>query len=305
MRASKNTSFHFEHQAMATQFTLAIVDQDPEDAKWAALQCFKRLDELELKLSRFVPDSDISRINTLKADEQLLLDRETWEVMKLAIQVQQWTQGAFDIGVAEHMNIFRATKQGILNEFEMALALEKAQKHKLKASLYLDPSEPKFYCMKEGMQFDLGGIGKGYALDQLASVMKTQGIQNYSIGAGNSTFLSVGVDAQGNPWQHTLASETMKNTILANNFGISASGTFHQGNHIFDPRTGKNRLVSAVDRLWVAATNATLADALSTGLYLLSIPEIETLAENLDEIRWVYYSKDGKLFRTSQNSVNL
>ncbi|MEM9361367.1 MAG: FAD:protein FMN transferase [Bacteroidota bacterium] len=305
MQVSKNTLFHFEHQAMATQFTVALVGEDAQDVAWAAQQCFRRLDELELKLSRFIPDSDVSRINKLKDGEQLLIDYETWEVMKLAIAAQQWTQGAFDIGVAEHMNIFRAAKEGILNEFEMGNALIKAQESKHNASLYLDPAQPKFYCLREGMQFDLGGIGKGYALDQLALFLETQGIKDYSLGAGESTVLSVGQDSDGNPWQHTLAADSMKETIATNRLAISASGTFYQGNHIFDPRTGKNKLVSSFDRLWVACDSAALADALSTGLYLLSLAEIESLMESLDDIQWVAYSKDGKLFRTSQNNVNL
>ena len=191
---------------MATQYLLTIAGETFEYAEGAAIRCFQRLDELEMKLSRFVADSDISRMNKLKEGEQLPIETETWEVMKQAIQVQQWTGGTFDIGVAEHMNIYRATKQGILSEYEMTKALEKAQQEKLAASLYLDPDQPRFYCIKQGMQFDLGGIGKGYALDQLALVLAEMDIYNYTISAGDSTVLVKGHPVHLPFWQYPIAS---------------------------------------------------------------------------------------------------
>lgn len=296
---------NFEHQAMATRFLLTIAGEESDYAESVAQRCFQRLDELEHILSRFVSGSDISRINKLKADAQLALDYESWEVIKQAIQVQQWTEGTFDIGVAEHMNIFRAAKEGILNEFEMANALEKAQEEKLKASLYVDPEKPYFYCIQPGMLFDLGGIGKGYALDQLAVLLQEMEIENYSISAGESTLLTQGSPENTERWNHTLASTEEQKNLLLRDIAVSASGTFHQGNHIFDPRIGKNVGVSEFDRIWVACKKAAYSDAFSTGLYLHPISEIEAIVENAQEINWVAYSKEGKLFFINRNNVHL
>lgn len=296
---------NFEHQAMATRFLLTISGEEPEYAQSVAQRCFQRLDELEEILSRFVAGSDISRINKLKAGAQLALENETWDVIKQAIQVQQWTQGTFDIGVAEHMNIFRAAKEGILNEFEMTNALEKAQEEKLKASLYVDPEKPYFYCIKPGMLFDLGGIGKGYALDQLALLLQEMDIENYSISAGDSTLLTHGFPEEAEHWGHSLASSEEQKNLSLKDIAVSASGTFHQGNHIFDPRTGKNTRVSEFDRIWVACQKAAYSDAFSTGLYLHSIAEIENIVKNVPEISWVAYSMEGKLFFIDRNNVHL
>lgn len=294
----------FEHQAMATQFLVTIAGETPDYAESAAMHCFQRLDELEQKLSRFVADSDISRINKLKAGEQLILDFETWQVMKQAIQVQQWTSGTFDIGVAEHMNIFRAGKEGILNEFEIARALERAQQEKQSASLYLDPDKPNFYCIEPGMKFDLGGIGKGYALDQLALLMEEMEIANYSLNAGDSTILTRGKPENGEYWEYTIASSTEQKKLQLSNIAVSASGTYHQGHHIFDPRTGTNQSVDQYSRIWVAAESAAYSDAFSTGLFLLSSAEIEELAELLTEITWVALSTGENLDFIKRNGLN-
>ena len=294
----------FEHQAMATQYLLSIAGEDGDYAEAASIQCFQRLDELEMKLSRFVADSDINRMNKLKAGEQMVLDFETWEVVKQAIEVQQWTGGTFDIGVAEHMNIYRAAKQGILNEFEMGKALQTAQEEKLQASLYLDPEKPLFYCVQEGMKFDLGGIGKGYALEQLREMLDEMDIHNYTLSAGESTVLVSGTPVHLPFWQFPIASAQEQKKLRLNDIVVSASGTFHQGNHIFDPRTGTNSAVSDFQRIWVASPNAAYSDAFSTGLFLLSVSEIEELVETIPEITWVAYSREGKLHFVNRNAVN-
>lgn len=294
----------FEHQAMATQFLINIAHETAGYAENAALRCFQRLDELETKLSRFVADSDISRINKMTKEDQLPLETETWQVIKQAIQVQQWTGGTFDIGVAEHMDIFRATKQGILNEFEMYTALEQAQNAKLGSSIYLSPDSPVIYCIKEGMRFDLGGIGKGYALDQLALLLTELDVENYSISAGESTVMVKNKTAQQPYWEYSIAAATEQKKLQLSNTVVSASGTFHQGNHIFDPRTGENTAVSEFDRIWVASENAAFSDAFSTGLFLLSIAEIQDLVEQLAEITWVAYSQGGKLHFLNRNKLN-
>ena len=72
---------------MATQFHIEIVGEKQEDAENAAELCFRRIDELELILSRFVPDSDISRINRMESGDELMLDHETWQILKHSVEI--------------------------------------------------------------------------------------------------------------------------------------------------------------------------------------------------------------------------
>jgi len=280
---------------MATTFTLKLVGDDRDHLQWVARKCFQRLDELEKMLSRFIPDSDISRINKLKPGQQLALDYETWDILKAAIEVHQWTQGAFDIGVGEHMNIFRATKKGILNEFEMTHALRVAQQEKEQARIFVDPEKPFFYCVKDGMILDLGGIGKGFALDQLTTILAELEVENYLLSAGDSTKLAKGNPTEDSVWQETLAAASESQKITLDNYAISASGTFYQGEHIFDPRTGTHVAGTTFDRVWMATKHATQSDALSTAAFVLTLPELETLAAKDVGILWIGYSLDGKI----------
>ena len=299
-----NDSHLFEHQAMATYFKLNIYNEEAKYAKNAAQQAFALIDDLEDKLSRFRPDSDISRVNKLKKDEQLPLDFETWEVLKMAISCHIESNGAFDVGVAEHMKIFRAAKEGILNEYETFKALEKAQTSKEKASLFVDPDQPRVYCVNPGMFFDLGGIGKGYALDKIDALMKELGIETYTLSAGDSTLHIKNNPAIKPHFTYPIAAKQDRKIVELSNISVSASGTFHQGNHIFDPRTGKNDFKPEFDRVWVAAKTSSYSDAFSTACFILSLSEIEDIVQTNDQIEWVTYAIDGKLATLRKNQLS-
>jgi thiamine biosynthesis lipoprotein len=290
---------------MATQFYLEIVDLDREDAENAATLCFRKIDELELLLSRFVPDSDISRINRMESGDELMLDYETWQVLKTSVTIQQETQGAFNIGVAEYMNIFRATKQGILSSFEMTHALSTAFEEVQKSSIYLDPESPKIYCLHQGMKFDLGAIGKGFAIDQLTILLEELGVQNYAINVGNSTVLVQGKSPNQEYWGFTLSSSKEEVPLELKDVTISASGTFYQGQHIFDPRTGQNDFESLYDRVWVASKSAAISDAYSTACFLLDVESLKEIVQTHSKIDWIAISQQGKIEFIGQNHVPL
>lgn len=299
------TKYEFEHQAMATQFHIEIVGETREDAEHAAMLCFRRIDELELILSRFVPDSDISRINRMESGDELMLDHETWQVLKQSIEIQLQTQGAFNIGIAEYINIFRATKEGILSHFEMTNALKTAFGETQKASVYVDPEIPKIYCLHQGMKFDLGAIGKGFALDQLNLLLEELEIDNYAINIGNSTVLVKGRSKEEVYWGFTLSSTKEEIPLELNDVAISASGTFYQGDHIFDPRTGLNSFEKLYDRVWVASKSAASSDAYATACFLLEKPILEEIVLNNSEVAWIALSEQGKIEFIGQNHVPL
>lgn len=282
-----------EHQAMATRFTLQIKCDNEADSKAVFYEAFNLLDQLELTLSRFVADSDISRINALREGQDTYIEDDTWNILKKAIGLSNLTDGAFDIGVGEYMNIFRGGKEGILNEKEVDEALKVAHKTKANASLYVDPDQPRVYCLKEGMKLDLGAIGKGHALEKLKDFLDELKINVFTIDAGDSTVLVGDSASEDKTWPYQLTSANNTKNIKLCNASISASGTYWQGAHIFDPRTGTNRLATYCDRVWVCAGDAAVADALSTAFFILSKEDIVKCIGQIPELQWVAYSKNG------------
>ncbi|TRX61414.1 hypothetical protein FNH22_04990 [Fulvivirga sp. M361] len=289
-----------EHEAMATRFVLEVADSDSAAIHSVLGQACQLMDELELTLSRFVPDSDISRINDLKEGNSVLIENESWEVLKKSIRVMLWTSGAFDVGVGKYMDIFRAGKQGLLNDKEVIHALQKVREEKENASIYVDPDEPRVYKIKQGMYLDLGGIGKGFALNEMSEYLVRQEVKAFKLNAGDSTVLVRSTEDQS--WPFSLAATNDEVQVEIMNTSVSASGTYWQGQHIFDPRTGTNSFQPLYDRLWVCADDPAYSDALSTAFFLMTEPEILDVWQEIDGLRWVAYAKEGKIKMLEPNS---
>ncbi len=285
---------------MATTFSLKLNGEDEEHTQYVADLCIRRIDELESKLSRFIPDSDISRINRLKEGESVMVDFETHECLKQAISTSVSTQGHFDVGTAELMNIYRGYQQGILNDFEYGQAIETALIEKSKASLYVSPDKMQVTCVNTGMKIDLGGIGKGYTLDELRKVCIENDIGSYHLDAGGSTVLL----GKGAPWPFKLTSKKQQIDLMLSNTSVSASGSAQQGDHIFDPSTGENNL-RRYDRLWICCKTATLSDAYGTAFYTMIEEEIEEVVNQIKEIKWVAFSKEGTIHFLHQKEEQL
>ena len=283
-------SQEYFHDAMATNFSLKISGIDSSITEHFAGLCFQRLDELEMKLSRFVPDSDISRINRLKAGDEMMLEEEVYNCLKLAIEISSMTNGHFDAGTAELSDIYRGYQSGILNEFEYNNAIISAMNEKVEGSLYLNPEIAMIHCIADGMKIDLGGIGKGYALDLLKELCLENEIKNFTINAGGSTVLVHNETFV----KFQLNAKNEQIEIQVENASVSSSGTGQQGNHIFNPATGENE-ERLYDRVWVCSTTAGYSDAFATAFFSMQEHEILESLQNINNINWVAVSSNGEI----------
>ena len=149
---------HFSHEAMATVYELYIVDEDEDYARAGAQAAFAEVDRLELEMSRFLSNSDISRLNAAEVGETVDLGLDTFECLRRAREMHEKTGGAFDISVgalyACWLDEDRRLRQPSEDEIEQA--------HELTGMKHLEIDDEDF-CAKvltKGVQFDLGGSGK-------------------------------------------------------------------------------------------------------------------------------------------------
>lgn len=283
-------SLEYFHDAMATNFSLKISGVECSISEHVAGLCFQQLDELEMKLSRFVPDSDISRINRMKSGQEIMLEEEVYDCLRLAIEISSLTNGYFDVGTAELSDIYRGYQNGILNEFEYGNAISSAMKEKAGGSLYLNPDMAMIHCVADGFKVDLGGIGKGFALDLLKEFCLDNNIKNFSFSAGGSTVLI----CEDTPMKFQLSAKNEQRDIHLTHASVSSSGTGQQGNHIFNPATGQNE-ERLYDRVWVCSPQAGYSDAFATAFFSMQEHEIQEVSQDIEEINWVAISSDGTI----------
>jgi thiamine biosynthesis lipoprotein len=217
-------------------------------------------------------------MNRSKAGESFELDSDTLEVLKKSLWTAQASDGAYDVTVWPLKTIWKKAKEaGILPSAE---AIESALPKVGYQYILLDDSSGKASLSKEGVQIDLGGIGKGYAVEEAAKFLSKNGVRSGIVNAGGNLKL-IGAAPTSAGWrvgiEHPRNLEGYSATILVeNDMAVSTSGDYqdffyHKNkrySHILDPRTGYP-VESGVVSVTIIAKDAFTADALDTAFFVM------------------------------------
>ncbi len=264
----------FSHEAMATTFEVLIVHEDERYARQAALAAFNEADRLESELSRFIENSDVSRINNLPANQPLTLGLDAFECLKLSSEIYAQTNGAFDITIGSLLSCWH-NEQGV-ERTPSSEQLNPARQHTGTGLFQLDEEEHTIRLLASPMRIDLGGIGKGYAVDRMAELLREWSIDTALISGGYSSVLALEAPPGTKGWSLTLSNPVDRKQILARpylrNRALGGSG-LQKGWHIIDPRTAQP--VDGKLAAWSSASDAATADALSTAFMIMSPDEIK------------------------------
>jgi FAD:protein FMN transferase len=260
----------FSVEAMHTTFTLRLDCADEKRAQEAASACFNQLDAIEAHISRFRIDSDITRINLLEKGKSLLVSETTHACLLQAFEAQAMTAGLFDVTLG-------ALTWPDGHGDDGARASDAGQ-------LEVDPTRPLVGCVEPGRQIDLGGIGKGFALDQLSRTLTSYQIDSALLCAGASSILALGPHG----WPITLSGDEENVPFELKARALSASGIGIQGAHVVHPDSPSEEPIYSFKRVWLAASNAALADAGATACLLMSDDEIEAFADTYQNEMTIY-----------------
>jgi thiamine biosynthesis lipoprotein len=282
---------HFSRKAMACQFQVMFDAAKYRQAADAAIEALDLVDELEAQMTVYRDDSEISRLNQQAGDEPVEVESRLFDLLSRAVELHAETDGAFDItsGLLSKVWGFSRREGRMPSEEEMAPALENTGTQHLQ--LDAARSSVSFDC--EGLEINLGSIGKGYALDRAAEVLREHDVNDFIWHGGQSSVLAAGsrtatVDNEDGDdnrpgWSVGIRHPVWKDRRVAEirlcdaALATSGSGTqyFHHAGrrygHILDPRTG--RPAEGVLSSTVIAPSAAEADALATALYVMG-PEV-------------------------------
>ena len=263
----------FSHQAMATIFEIFVIHTDAKYASQAAWATFDELDRLEAELSRFIENSDISRINNLTTNQPLQIGPSAFECLQLSSLIYNETNGAFDVTIGALLDCWLNKDKTIRCPSEEVLNL--ARKQTGTDLLKLDEASHTVQLQASPLQINLGGIGKGYAVDQMAFSLDDWDIDTALIHSGFSSVLAIGAPPDTKGWPLTLSNPPNRKQTLAYLYlqheAVSGSG-LQKGPSIIDPRTA--RPVEGKIAAWACAPDAATADALSTAFMVMSPDEV-------------------------------
>jgi FAD:protein FMN transferase len=266
----------FSHEAMASVFQFSLVQEDAEYARHAALAAFAEIDRLERDLSRFIENSDIARINHAPVGWPVPLGLDSYACLQLARQAWEDTGGAFDVTIGALYRCWHGDDRmpRTPTAAEIASAIERTGMQRL----HLDSKLYEVAADTPGVQVDLGGIGKGYALDCAAAILREWNIHAGLLNAGSSTILAMDPPLGKTGWplafHHPLQPDQVLLRLNLANRSVSGSGQ-KSFRHILDPRPGRVGPVTGKIATWSLAASGARSDALSTAFLVLDQADVE------------------------------
>ncbi len=263
---------------MGMPFRIVLYAPNPAAAQAAAKAAFNRIAALNALLSDYEDDSELSKLSRTAGTGRFVpLSQDLWRVLTRAQAIARRSDGAFDVTVGPCVQLWRrARRQRALPEPTRLADARKAVGYK---HLTLDPRTRSARLHAPGMRLDLGGIAKGYALDEALAVLRTRGLSSALVAAGGD--LVVGNPPPGKKgWRIEVAPLDAPGApparhVLLRNQALATSGDLYQRveidgrrySHIVDPHTGIGLTDHAL--VTVIADDGMTADALATAVSVL------------------------------------
>lgn len=287
---------------MGAALEISVHAASLDEADRAINAAFAEVERLESLLSTWRPASELSRLNDAAGGESVPLGNDAQSLLALSLRMSEWTGGAFDITAGPLVSLWKdAGRTG-----RMPDAGEVKAAQRLVGPDKLELAEGRGRMTLPGSRVDVGGIGKGYALDRAAEVLAQSGIRSALLNFAGQ-ILVTGTQPDGTAWTVEIRDPRDSEKVLLRLQLASGSvattaddqrGLVIEGqprSHIVNPATGQpaNTMLSVS----VIRQSAAEADALSTGLFVMDAPGIEQTAKK-HGVAALALARDGALLRT-------
>jgi thiamine biosynthesis lipoprotein len=286
------------HLAMGSTLHLTAWTTDEAAARAAFHEVFAEFARLEHLMSTWIPESDVSRINQAAGVRAVPASSDVLDVLKTAREMSEWTDGKFDVtfGALSGLWKFDHDQDNVvpdMSEVRRRLPLVDYR------AIQIDEAAGTVFLAHKGMTIHLGGIGKGYAVDRGAGILRRRGIRDFMIQSGGDIYVAGGKD--GGAWRLGIQDPRgAANQIFAeldlSDGTFSTSGDYERAflkdgrryHHILDPGTGEPARGSR--SVTIVTNRAVMADGLSTGVFILGPDAGMKLIERLPDVEGVIVS---------------
>jgi thiamine biosynthesis lipoprotein len=268
---------------------------------------FAEFDRLDHLMSVWKEGSDVLRLNAAAGREPVRVSPETLEVLTVARQVGEWTEGKFDVtfGALAGLWKFDQDQDDSIPPRSVVTARLPDVDY---TALDVDAKRGTAFLRRPGMRAHLGGIGKGYAIDRAAAILRERGFNDFMIQSGGDLYVSgrrgdrpwrVGIRDPRGPEDRSFAALDLTNRTFSTSgdyerFFIRDGRRFH---HILDPDLGEP--ARGCRSVTIVADKAVLADALSTGVFVLGPEKGMALIERLPDVEGVVVTSDNQVLVSS------
>jgi thiamine biosynthesis lipoprotein len=292
---------------MGSELTLSAWTAEEAGALRAFEQVFVEFDRLDALMSVWREQSDVVRLNAAAGTHPVPVSREVLDVLRVARQVSEWTGGKFDVTFAALSDVWR---------FDHDQDNRIPGRHEIDARLPLvdytvveiDERAGTAFLKRKGARVHFGGIGKGYAVDRAADMLRRSGIRDFLIQSGGDLYAAgrrgdrpwrLGIRDPRGPADRSFAALDLSDGTFSTSgdyerFFIKDGRRYH---HIIDPDRGEP--AEGCRSVTIVTDRAVLADALSTGIFVLGPEAGLSLIEELPDVEGVIVSARNEIMISS------
>jgi thiamine biosynthesis lipoprotein len=289
----------YVHNAMATYFEIVMYGKrgkdSPDQFARAAEEAFKTIDSIESRASSWIRSSQTSRVNREAADYPVRVAPDVFRMIQASQTLYRDTGGAFDVTVGPLIDLWRTCRNEKRLPTESELSAARGVIGFDKVTLDAEARTVSF--AKPGLRLNFGGIGKGFALDQAAEVLRGYGVRMAILHGGASSILAMGAPPDKPGWtvrvSHPVREDEDIATFVLNDESLSTSGHLidvveidgKKYGHILNPATGMP--VEGIMMTMAVAPTGTETDGLSTAFFVMGIEETERYCREHPGVRAV------------------
>lgn len=240
--------YEVSHQAMGTIYYVVAYGRDQTFLSEVVNEVFAEIDQLDQQMSNYNPESELSAINRDAAQREVTVSPELFRLIQYSLRASQESGGDFDITVGPLMKVWGFFRgQGRLPGTAEIAEVRKRIGYQ---HVHLDAAHRTIHFDTSGMELDLGGIAKGYAVDRAAEIMRSAGVTAALISSGTSSIYALGSPPGEHGWKITVRdpfhADKPADVLRLQNYALSTSGNYEKffkinGKiycHIMDPHTG-------------------------------------------------------------------
>lgn len=255
----KNKFISEKFYLMGTCGKIQIFTEDIKYGKNIIIKALKKIKKIEKLLTKFSPNSEISKINISPFNYQKV-SKETLYILKMGNNISILTNGYFDMGMGNILSISEIDKIPFIGK--------RIKKNNLKSNL-IKTFKNKVMLIRKNSMIDLGGIGKGYALDEAMNIIKNSGINHVAIEFGGEIKVNGGMP-DGSPWNIKFNKNLKIENLKIKNGSVAISGKYIKKSSLFS--SIKNHIINSKNLssnqdcsiVIVIGEKSIICDALST-----------------------------------------
>ena len=292
---------------MGSELRLTAWTADETAAIAAFDEVFAEFDRLESLLSIWRDGSDVQRLNAAAGIHPVPVSPETLEVLAMARQIGDWTEGKFDVTFAALSDLWKFD-----HDQDNSIPTPDASRSRLPLIDYrrveFDVNAHTAFITHKGMRVHLGGIGKGYAVDRAVAALRRRGLRDFMVQAGGDMYVAgrrddrmwrLGIQDPRGAADSIFASLELSDATFSTSgdyerFFIKDARRFH---HILDPDLGEP--ASGCRSVTIVSDRAVVADGLSTGVFVLGPAKGMALIERLPQVEGVIVTAGNKVLVSS------